>query len=81
VTGAVVRRLLLTIAFVVASPTGYAACQSEMRILADELAGDSASASVVFHHRDTEAQRKAKTEKKPRKKRHSRHGACLVGNG
>jgi len=38
-TCAVVKRLLLTIAFVVASPTGYAACQSEMRILADDLAG------------------------------------------
>ena len=34
-----VKRTLLTTAFVLASPTGYAACQSEIRILADDLAG------------------------------------------
>ncbi len=39
VRDAVLMRLLLTTAFVLAAPTGYAACQSEMRILADDLSG------------------------------------------
>lgn len=36
---AVVRQLLLTTAFVFAAPLSHAACQSEIRILADDLAG------------------------------------------
>jgi hypothetical protein len=36
---AVVRQTLLTTVFLLASPAGYGACQSEMRILADDLAG------------------------------------------
>ena len=39
VPAAVVTHTLLTIVFLLASPAGYGACQSEMRILADDLAG------------------------------------------
>jgi hypothetical protein len=39
VASAVVRQSLLITVFFLASPTSHAACQSEMRILGDDLAG------------------------------------------
>jgi hypothetical protein len=39
VSGTVVKLTLLTSAFMFATPAAYADCQSEMRILADDLAG------------------------------------------
>lgn len=39
VSRAVVKRTLLTTAFVLAAPAAHAECQSEMRILGDDLAG------------------------------------------
>ncbi len=38
-SGTVVKLTLLTSAFMFATPAAYADCQSEMRILADDLAG------------------------------------------
>ena len=38
-SGTVVKLTLLTSAFLLATPAAYADCRSEMRILADDLAG------------------------------------------